>query len=221
MIPLRDNIHPNIIPFVTVLLIAANIGAFVNELHWTPAEWKTWVDVFGMTPARLTAALTAGSLNPAAYLPLITSLFLHGGWMHIIGNLWFLWLFGYSVEYCLGHANFLTFYFVCGIISNLTQVAFDPTSTIPVIGASGAISGILGAYAVCFPGAKIKTLLPLFFIFTIVEIPAFAFLAIWFVYQLQGGAAAQSMGASGIAWWAHVGGFVSGALLNRLLLKRQ
>jgi len=221
MIPLRDNIHPNIIPFVTVTLIAANIGVFVYELRWTPAELNAWVSLFGMIPSRFTTAFSTLSLNPAAYFSLVTNLFLHGGWMHIIGNLWFLWLFGSSVEYCLGHANFLLFYFVCGIIANLTQVAFDPTSTIPIIGASGAISGILGAYAICFPRAKIKTLLPLFFIFTIIEIPAFAFLAIWFVYQLQSGAASQAMGGSGIAWWAHVGGFVSGALLNRLLLKRK
>ena len=220
MIPLRDNIHPNTLPLVTVALIAANIGAFVTELKWTPGELKTWVSALGMIPARLTEAVTSGSLDPAAYLPLVTNLFLHGGWLHIIGNLWFLWLFGSSVEYCLGHANFLTFYFVCGIISNLAQVAFDPASTVPVIGASGAISGILGAYAVCFPHAKIKTLLFLVFIFTIVEIPALAFLTIWFVYQLQSGTAALSMGGSGIAWWAHVGGFVAGALLNRFWIKR-
>jgi len=220
MIPLRDNIHPNIIPFFTVTLIAANIGAFVTELRWTPSELKTWVYVLGMTPARITDALHSGSIDPTAYLPLVTNLFMHGGWMHIIGNMWFLWLFGSSVEYCLGHLNFLTFYFVCGIISNLTQAAFDPASPIPIIGASGAVSGILGAYAVCFPRAKIKTLLPLFFIFTIIEIPAFAFLAIWFVYQLQSGAASLSMGGSGIAWWAHVGGFVAGALLNRFWIKR-
>jgi len=219
MIPLRDNVHINIIPFVTLALIAANIGMFVTELQWTPSEMKTWVSILGMIPARLTASLHAGSLDPDAYLPLITNLFLHGGWMHIIGNLWFLWLFGSSVEYCLGHSNFLSFYLVCGIISNLTQAAFDPSSTIPVIGASGAISGILGAYAVCFPRAKIKTLLFLIFIFTIVEIPALAFLAIWFVFQLQNGAASISMGGAGIAWWAHVGGFIAGALLNRFLLK--
>ncbi len=219
MIPLRDNVRPNIIPFVTVALIAANIAVFAVELRWTPAELKKWVDVYGMIPARFMAALDAGSLNPANYLPLITNLFLHGGWMHIIGNLWFLWLFGFSVEYCLGHANFLIFYFVCGIIANLTQIAFDPTSPIPIIGASGAVSGILGAYAICFPRAKIQTLVPLFFIFTIIEIPSLAFLAIWFFYQLQSGTAALAMGGSGIAWWAHIGGFVSGALLNRFLLR--
>lgn len=219
MIPLRDNIRPNIIPFVTLALIAANIGAFITELGWTPAEFMKWVKLLGMTPASFTEALQRGSLNPADYFPLLTNLFLHGGWLHIIGNLWFLWLFGYSVEYCMGHANFLMFYFVCGIISNLAQIAFDPVSPIPVIGASGAVSGILGAYAICFPRARIKTLVPIFFIFTIVEIPAVAFLAIWFFYQLQSGTAAFSMGGSGIAWWAHVGGFMAGLLLNRFLLK--
>ena len=179
-----------------------------------------WVGVYGMTPAHFTGAIHSVSLNPFSYLPLVTNLFLHGGWLHIIGNLWFLWLFGSSVEYCLGHAHFLLFYFVCGIVANLTQVFFAPASLVPIIGASGAISGILGAYAVCFPFAKIKTLVPLFFFFTIIEIPALVFLAIWFIYQLQSGAASLSMGGSGIAWWAHVGGFVAGALLNRLWLKR-
>jgi len=221
MIPLRDNIRPNIVPFITVSLIAANIGVFIAELRWTPAEMKQWIDVFGMVPAHFTAAIQSASLDPYSYFPLLTSLFLHGGWLHIIGNLWFLWLFGSSVEYCLGHSNFLPFYIICGIIANLTQIAFDPTSQVPVIGASGAVSGILGAYAVCFPSAKIKTLLPFFFIFTIVEIPALAFLAIWFIYQVQSGTAALSMAGSGIAWWAHVGGFVSGALLNRFLLKEK
>jgi membrane associated rhomboid family serine protease len=221
MIPLRDNVHPTTLPFITVALIAANIGVFITELQWTPAELSQWVSLLGMTPARLYAAFRIGSLDPDAYLPLLTNLFFHGGWLHIIGNMWFLWLFGSSVEYCLGHANFLSFYLICGVISNLAQAAFDPTSPIPIIGASGAVSGILGAYAVCFPRAKIETLLFLIFIFTIVEIPALAFLTIWFVYQLQSGAAALSMGGSGIAWWAHVGGFVSGAVLNRLLLKRK
>ena len=221
MIPLRDNIRPNILPFFTVALIAANIGVFINELRWTPADFKFWVDLLGMTPLRLTTAVHEGSLNPISYLPLVTNLFLHGGWMHIIGNLWFLWLFGSSVEYCLGHGHFLLFYFLCGIIANLTQLVVDPISAVPVIGASGAVSGILGAYAICFPFAKIKTLVPLFFIFTIIEIPALAFLAIWFFYQLQSGTAALSMGGSGIAWWAHVGGFVAGALLNRLWLKER
>jgi membrane associated rhomboid family serine protease len=221
MIPLRDNIRPNIIPFFTVALIAANIGVFVTELRWTPDELKNWVSLYGMTPVRFMTSLQQGSLNPSDYFPLITNLFLHGGWLHIIGNMWFLWLFGSSVEYCLGHSNFLPFYFICGIIANLTQVAFDPTSQVPVIGASGAISGILGAYAVCFPTAKIKTLVPLIFIFTIIEIPALIFLAIWFFIQVQSGSAAQAMGGAGVAWWAHVGGFASGALLNLFLVKRR
>ena len=220
MIPLRDNVHPRGIPYFTLLLIAANIGVFINELRWTPDQLRAWIDMFGVTPARLTSAFQGASIAPFPYLTLVTNLFLHGGWMHIIGNLWFLWLFGSSVEYCLGHFSFLRFYVLSGIISNLVQVAYDPGSTIPVIGASGAVSGILGAYAICFPRAKIETLLFLVFIFTVVEIPALVFLAVWFLYQLEGGSA-HAMGGSGIAWWAHVGGFVSGALLNRFFLKQR
>jgi len=221
LIPLRDNIRPNIIPFVTVALIAANIGAFVSELLLSPAELHSWVDQLGMVPARLSQTLNSGSLDLEVYGSLISSLFLHGGWFHLIGNIWFLWLFGYSVEYCLGHARFTMFYFGCGIIANLTQLAFDPTSTVPVIGASGAVSGILGAYAICFPKAKIQTLVPIFFIFTIIEIPAMLFLGLWFFYQVQSGAASLGMAGAGIAWWAHVGGFLSGVLLNQFLIKRK
>jgi len=221
LIPLRDNIQPNIVPFVTVALIAANIGIFINELMLSPAELMALVNQWGLVPARLSQALNSGALDPEPYFSLISSLFLHGGWIHLIGNVWFLWLFGYSVEYCLGHARFALFYFGCGIIASLTQFAFDPTSAVPVIGASGAVSGILGAYAICFPRAKIKTLVPIFFIFTIIEIPAMLFLGLWFFYQIQSGAASLGMAGAGIAWWAHVGGFLSGMLLNQFLIKRK
>lgn len=220
MIPLRDNIHPNIVPFVTVALIAANIGIFISELMLPPAELLVLVGQWGMVPPKLNQALNSGVLDPAAYFSLISSLFLHGGWLHLIGNVWFLWLFGYSVEYCLGHTRFAIFYFACGIIASLTQFAFDPTSAVPVIGASGAVSGILGAYVICYPQAKIKTLVPIFFIFTIIEIPAMLFLGLWFFYQVQSGAS-QGMAGAGIAWWAHVGGFIAGMLLNFLLKRRK
>jgi membrane associated rhomboid family serine protease len=221
MIPLRDNVRPNIVPFITVVLVSANIGAFISELLLPPAQLHVWVGRFGMVPARLNQMLTDGSLDFGALLSLFSSLFLHGGWLHLIGNVWFLWLFGHSVEYCLGHTRFLMFYIACGIIANLTQCAFDPASTVPVIGASGAVSGILGAYAICFPRAKIQTLVPLFFIFTIIEIPAMLFLGLWFFYQLQGGAASSEMAGAGIAWWAHVGGFLAGVLMNQFLIKRK
>ena len=220
MIPLRDNVRPNIVPFITVALVSANIGVFISELLLSPAQLHAWVGQFGMVPARLNQMVANGVLDPGALISLFSSLFLHGGWLHLIGNVWFLWLFGYSVEYCLGHGRFLLFYLACGIIANLTQLAFDPTSTVPVIGASGAVSGILGAYAICFPRAKIQTLLPIFFIFTIIEIPAMLFLGLWFIYQLQSGAASLGMAGSGIAWWAHVGGFLAGVLMNQFLIKR-
>ena len=221
MIPLRDNIRPNIIPFITVALIAVNIGVFINELQLSPAELRQWVGQLGMVPAQISQMLRSGRPDAGVIASLFSSLFLHGGWLHLIGNVWFLWLFGHSVEYCLGHTRFLLFYFTCGIIANLTQFAFDPASTVPVIGASGAVSGILGAYAVCFPRAKIQTLVPLFFIFTIVEIPAMLFLGVWFFYQLQGGAISAGMAGAGIAWWAHVGGFLAGVLMNQFLIKRK
>ena len=221
MIPLRDNIRPNIIPFITVALIAVNIAVFINELQLSPAELRHWVGQLGMVPAQISQMLRSGMPDAGVIASLFSSLFLHGGWLHLIGNVWFLWLFGHSVEYCLGHTRFLLFYFTCGIIANLTQFAFDPASTVPVIGASGAVSGILGAYAVCFPRAKIQTLVPLFFIFTIVEIPAMLFLGVWFFYQLQGGAISAGMAGAGIAWWAHVGGFLAGVLMNQFLIKRK
>lgn len=221
MIPLRDNIRPDIIPFVTVALIAVNVGVFINELQLSPSELRHWVGQFGMVPAQISQMLRSGLPDAGVIASLFSSLFLHGGWLHLIGNVWFLWLFGHSVEYCLGHFRFLLFYFTCGIIANLTQFAFDPASTVPVIGASGAVSGILGAYAICFPRAKIQTLVPLFFIFTIVEIPAMLFLGVWFFYQLQGGAVSAGMAGAGIAWWAHVGGFLAGVLMNQFLIKRK
>lgn len=222
MIPLRDNVKPDIIPIITVALISVNIGVFITELRLTPASLQNLIGLFGMTPLHLGQALDSGSLFPAVYLSLFTSLFLHGGWFHLIGNIWFLWLFGHSVEYCLGHSRFLLFYLGCGLISNLTQFAFDPVSTVSVIGASGAVSGILGAYAICFPRAKIQTLVPLFFIFTIIEIPALIFLGLWFFVQLYSGAASMEMGGSaGIAWWSHVGGFLAGMLMNQFLVKRR
>ena len=221
MIPLRDNIRPNIVPFLTVSLVSANIGVFMSAWLLSPDQLYAWVERFGMVPARVSQMAANGALDPTALLSLVSSLFLHGGWLHLIGNVWFLWLFGYSVEYCLGHGRFLLFYLTCGVIANLTQLAFDPSSQIPVIGASGAVSGILGAYAICFPRAKIQTLVPLFFIFTIIEIPALLFLGLWFFYQLQGGAISAGMAGSGIAWWAHVGGFLAGVLMNQFLIKRK
>jgi membrane associated rhomboid family serine protease len=219
VIPLRDNVQTTTPPIFTVFLIAFNAVVFVQQLTLSTPELRQAIVQYGLVPARFSQAVDSLSLNPSAYSPLLTSLFLHGGWFHVIGNMWYLWLFGHSVEYCLGHFNFLFFYLGCGVIASLTQVLFDPSSPLPIIGASGAVSGILGAYAICFPTARIKTLIPIIFIFTIIEVPAMLFLGLWFFLQLQSGA--LSMGAgSNVAWWAHIGGFAAGMLINWLWLKR-
>jgi len=220
MIPLKDNVPVTGIPFITLALIVINGYFFYLELTLPDPALIKLIGEYGLVPLRFVKDFASLNIGIATFEPLLTNIFLHGGWMHIIGNMWYLWIFGGSLEYCLGHSRFLLFYIACGLIANLTQIIVDPASSIPVIGASGAISGVLGAYAICFPGAKIKTLIPIIIIFTIVEIPALLFLGLWFFLQLLNGASALSMAGAGIAWWAHIGGFVAGVAMNRFLVKR-
>ena len=221
MIPLRDNIQIRSFPFVTILLFLINCYVFYLELTATNQQIAEIMNRYSLVPAAFVKAITQQSLYMGDYLPLISNLFLHGGWLHIIGNLWFLFLFGRTSEGCLGHLKYFIFYLVCGVAANLVQVAFDPSSDIPVIGASGAISGILGSYIFCFPRARISTLIPIFFFFTIVEIPALVFIGIWFLLQVyQGTLSGTSMAGSNVAWWAHIGGFLMGIGLNVMLNRR-
>ena len=221
MIPLRDNIQIRSFPFVTILLFLINCYVFYLELTATNQQIAEIMNRYSLVPAAFVKAITQQSLYMGDYLPLISNLFLHGGWLHIIGNLWFLFLFGRTSEGCLGHLKYFIFYLACGIAANLVQVAFDPSSDIPVIGASGAISGILGSYIFCFPRARISTLIPIFFFFTIVEIPALVFIGIWFLLQVyQGTLSGTSMAGSNVAWWAHIGGFLMGIGLNVMLNRR-
>lgn len=221
MIPLRDNIKIRTFPFVTILLILSNCYVFHLELTATNPQLTSLMTQYSLVPAEFVKALTQQSIRPGDYLPLLSNLFLHGSWLHIIGNLWFLMLFGRSSEGCLGHFKYVLFYLVCGMSANLVQIAFDPVSTIPIIGASGAISGILGSYSFCFPRARISTLIPIFFFFTIVEIPALVFIGLWFLLQVYQGTLSASMAGSNIAWWAHIGGFVTGISLNIALNRRR
>ena len=214
MIPLRDNIQIRSFPFVTILLILSNCYVFYLESTATSQQFTWLMTHYSLVPTQLVKTLTQQSLWPGDYLPLLSNLFLHGSWLHIIGNLWFLFLFGRSSEGCLGHLNYFIFYLVCGISANLVQIAFDPSSTIPIIGASGAISGILGSYSFCFPRARISTLIPIFIFFTIIEIPAMVFIGLWFLLQIYQGTLSVSMAGSNIAWWAHIGGFLTGIALN-------
>ncbi|MBC8016625.1 MAG: rhomboid family intramembrane serine protease [Sporomusaceae bacterium] len=220
MIPLRDNIQIRSFPFVTILLILSNCYVFYLEYTVTDQQLGLIMTHYSLVPADFINALTQQSIRLSDYVPLLSNLFLHGSWLHIIGNLWFLFLFGRTSESCLGHMKYFIFYLVCGIAANLVQIAFDPISDVPVIGASGAISGILGSYIFCFPRARISTLIPIFFFFTIIEIPALVFIGIWFLLQVYQGTLSASMTGSNVAWWAHIGGFLMGIGLNVLLNRR-
>lgn len=217
MIPLRDNVHSRHFPYITVGLIIINFYAFFQEIGMSDAALAGSIQNYGLVPASFLANFDSHPLAVSTYVPLFSDLFLHGGWMHIIGNMWYLWLFGHSVEDCLGRLNFTWFYLLCGIAANLSQIIVDPASTVPTIGASGAISGVLGAYFLLYPRARISTLIPLFIFFPIIQIRAWLFLIFWFLLQLQSGALALFTAGSGIAWWAHIGGFVAGMALVKMV----
>jgi rhomboid family protein len=217
MIPLKDLNPRRTFPIITLGLIAVNVAVFLYQLTLPPQAMKEFVMAYALVPAKLNQALagSAGVPLQAALLPFLTSMFLHGGWLHIIGNMWFLWIFGDNVEDELGHFRYLIFYLLCGIGSGVAQTLFSWGSRIPALGASGAISGVLGAYMIFFPRAQILTLIPLIIFFFTVKLPALFFIGFWFVLQfLSGMGSLQSGGAGGgVAWWAHVGGFLLGILL--------
>jgi membrane associated rhomboid family serine protease len=213
MIPLKDLTPRRTFPIVTLGLIAVNTWVFIQQIMMPERASMAFLTTWGFVPARVALALTSPHVSLfAALVPLFTSMFLHAGWLHIIGNMWFLWIFGDNVEDALGHVPFLLFYLACGIVAGLTQLAFSWGSRIPSVGASGAISGVLGAYLVLYPTARVLTLVPLFIIWFTTELPAMIFIGLWFVLQFLSGLA--SLGAykdvGGVAFWAHVGGFVAG-----------
>jgi membrane associated rhomboid family serine protease len=215
VLPLRDRNPSPTTPYVVYGLIALNAAAFLFELGLEQEALRDFVQRFGLVPQRATAALRgeAGMLG-ALLVPAITSMFLHGGWTHLLGNMWFLHIFGDNVEDRLGHGLFVAFYLACGLFASASQYVLDPDSTVPIVGASGAIAGVLGAYAVRWPHARVLTLVPLFVIFTFIELPALIVLGMWFLLQfLQGAASIGVQFTHGVAYWAHVGGFVAGAAL--------
>lgn len=214
MIPLRDNNPSERFPFVNVTIIVVCVVAFFYQLM-LGRHMEAFLFEYGLVPARyfdrsVAAHFTVGEQA----LPFLTTMFLHGGWLHLIGNMWILYIFGDNVESALGHAGYLFFYLMCGIMASLIHLVLNFNSSLPTIGASGAIAGIMGAYFVLYPRARILTFVPIFFFFTLIEVPAFVFLGFWFVMQFFSGAFALAGGNfSGIAWWAHIGGFVAGILL--------
>jgi membrane associated rhomboid family serine protease len=224
MIPLRHTLPPRTTPVVTRAIVVANAVVFVTQL-FLGQRTETLINIFGFVPARL--------VHPAAYgyslfevaVTLVTSLFLHGGFVHLIGNMIYLWVFGGAVEDALGHVRYLGFFIICGVIGSLTHTMLFPHSTVPSIGASGSIAGILGAFLVLRPRARIITLLPLVVYWAMVEIRAVVFLPIWFAMQFFNGflsiaAAHRTQEVNGIAWWAHVGGFIFGAIVGALARRR-
>jgi membrane associated rhomboid family serine protease len=172
---------------------------------------------FGFIPSRFFSQQAEGWLNPSGFLPVFSSMFLHANLIHLISNMWMLWIFGDNVEDCMGHGRYLLFFLLCGVASVAAQAIANPQSSIPMIGASGAISGVLGAYFLTYPHARILTLLPIFILIYLIELPAYFFLGFWFLMQFVQGSLysmnADKMMGGGVAWWAHVGGFAAGVVL--------
>ena len=218
MLPLADTVRSRTFPFVNWLIILTNLLVFVlYELGRSPAELQRFVTEYGVVPARLLGG------DPVALLTLLTNQFLHGGWLHLISNLWALYIFGDNVEDRMGSGRYLIFYLVCGVAASLLQAFLTPLSTLPLIGASGAIAGVLAAYLLFFPTARVITLIPIFFFASFIEIPAVLYLVIWFVLQLFNGVMSLGVSAGdmgGVAYWAHIGGFAAGLLLARLVAPR-
>ena len=216
MIPIRDTIASSTVPGITYLLIALNVSVFLFEVSLGSGHaQERFVMQHGFIPARLLHDLAHGAPITTAFAPVVSSMFLHGGWMHLIGNMLYLFIFGDNVEDRLGHVRYLGFYLASGLAAALAQFAGNPTSTLPMVGASGAIAGVTGAYLRFYPTARVVTVVPVFFILTTIQIPAFLVLIPWFLMQIQGGLA--SLGGhgppGGVAFWAHVGGFVLGLLV--------
>jgi len=218
MIPLKDINRTRTFPAITLFLITVNAAVFVYQLSLGTGPVLTrFFYQFGLVPSAL---LSFGYWQEAGILlglvPLFTSMFLHGGWMHFLGNMLYLWVFGDNVEDWLGSLRFLLFYLVCGLLAALLQMAVHPGSPIPMIGASGAISGVLAAYLVLFPRARVLTFVPILFFFYLIRLPALIFLGLWFLLQFFNGAVSLTAGdlsMGGTAWWAHIGGFVAGLVL--------
>jgi len=221
LIPLRDENPSTSAPHVTRALIAINCALFIYELLIGP-DLRDLMLQWGIVPARITLALRFGD-EPVvpALATLVTSMFLHGGWAHLIGNMWYLWIFGDNVEDRLGHVRYAVFYVAGGIVAAVIQYLASTTSRVPTVGASGAIAAVLGAYAITFPRARVVTLIPLFPFFPVVRLSALAVLGLWFVFQFFSGAlslawATGHTAGGGVAWWAHIGGFVFGMVAMKL-----
>jgi len=222
MFPLRDNIPSTKKPIVTYIIIALNTIIYTIQFIMPLEAEEAFVFKFGFVPIVFLRAITENNLHIGVFYPLITSMFLHGSWMHLISNMWALWLFGDNVEDRLGHGRFILFYLLSGLISMFAHFIFNVHSFVPAIGASGAIAGVMGAYFILFPYSRIITLIPVLFMPLFWRVPASVYLGIWFLLQLFNGLLSSLIGirGSGVAWWAHIGGFLGGILLLNLFYKK-
>ncbi len=225
MFPIRDDAPRFSTPYVNYFLLALNTLVFLFELMLPPPVRDQFMFAFGVVPSHITGFVRGVPGMPAgvAFVPILTSMFLHASWMHLIFNMWALYIFGDNIEDYLGHFRYLIFYLLAGIAASLIHTVFNPLSRLPSVGASGAIAGVMGAYFILYPSARVLTLVPFFFFF-FVWLPAWVVLGFWFLGQFLSGAAtsiaSSSQTSGGIAFWAHVGGFVAGVALIKLFPSR-
>ncbi len=229
MIPIRDDVPSRTYPIVNVALIALNVLAFLFEVTLEPGQLELLMHDYAVVPARYFASSSSGLLplgvdqsTVGLVVPIFTAMFLHGGWLHVGGNMLYLWIFGDNVEDRMGHAKYVIFYLLCGVLATLAHIFTNAGSRVPSLGASGAIAGVLGAYLVLYPRARVITLVPIFIFLQFIRLPAILLLGFWFVQQFFYGVASigvHSAQTGGVAWWAHVGGFVSGMLLVNVFKK--
>ena len=214
MIPLKDDNPRTGWPVVNFMLIGLNVLVFMYQLSLPGELAERFAYTFGAVPSRL--------MQGEAFYTLLTSMFLHGGFMHILFNMLYLYIFGDNVENSMGSLRYLSFYILCGLVAAFSHLVTNPASTVPMVGASGAISGVMGAYAVTYPRARVLVLVPIFFFITTIRVPALFLLMFWFITQLSSGLASLGVQVGGgIAWFAHIGGFVAGAILVKLFQKKR
>jgi membrane associated rhomboid family serine protease len=217
MIPLRDTTPANNVPVVNNAIIGINVVVFLLQMS-QGAEWNKFVFTYGLVPARYSIPqISAYFSAPQQVFSFISFMFLHGGFWHLLGNMWSLYIFGDNVEDRLGPLRYLMFYLICGVASGVSHLLLNLHSNLPTIGASGAIAGVMGAYFILHPRSKILTLIPIFFIPYFIEIPAYVFLGLWFALQFISATASQGQ-TGGVAWWAHIGGFIFGIIFLKILL---
>ena len=227
MIPLRDVIPSRTTPYITVTIIVLNLAAWLFELALPREILPVFLQFYGVVPADFHPSSLVTSMflhSDFRASTLVTSMFLHGSWSHVLGNMWYLWIFGDNVEDRMGHGRFIVFYLLCGFAAAFGQILMDPTSMLPTIGASGAIAGVMGAYFVLYPRSRVLTLIPLIIFWEIIEIPAVVLLGFWFLMQLfSAGAIAvtANTGQGGVAFAAHVAGFIVGMIAVFVFRKRE